>query len=123
MQLYTSQDNNTFDPNAPIGETKQFGFVRRSESLHVDLRRFDSATIINESQPGSMRGIPTGQLEGKYSTPIANKNEFSNLNSIEEVNTEHYWKDADPRKNSNLQEDEPYSLSYLKYNNEYKPSQ
>lgn len=58
MQLYTSQDNAILNPNAPVGETKHFGFVKRSESYHVDLRKFDSATVINDSQPGSMRGIP-----------------------------------------------------------------
>ena len=30
MKLYTSQDNKLFNPNAPIGETKQFGNIKRS---------------------------------------------------------------------------------------------
>lgn len=81
MQLYTSQDNTLFAPNAPVGETRHFGNVRRSESYHVDLKKFDSATVINDSQPDSMRGIPHAEV--RYLTPAApTKNDPSNLNSI-----------------------------------------
>jgi hypothetical protein len=102
MQLYASQDIAGLGPNTQVGETKQFGFVRRSESYHVDLKKFDSATVINNSQPGSMRGIP--QAETKYLTPFGNRNEQSNLNSIEEVQTEHFWKDTGSRNNSEHKE-------------------
>jgi hypothetical protein len=103
MQLYTSQDNNVFAPNAPVGETKHFGNVKRSESVHVDLKKFDSATIINDSQPGSMRGIPHAEV--KYLNPaVPYKNDPSNLNSIEEVHTEHYWKETGSRNNLNHKE-------------------
>ncbi len=77
MQLYTSQE---MGPGGQ-GETKRFGnSVRRSESYHVDPRRFDSATLINDSQPTSMRGIPQAPPQTR-------------LNAIEEVHNEQYWKD------------------------------
>lgn len=61
-----------------------------------------------------MRGIP--QTEVKHITPTANRNEHGNLNSIEEVQTEHYWKENGSRYNSNHKEQanaEPESLSHI----------
>jgi hypothetical protein len=43
----------------------------------VDPRRFDSATVINDSQPTSMRGIP----------------QAPQLNAIQEVHNEHQWRE------------------------------
>ena len=83
------------------------------------LKREYPTTVLKDSQ-GSLKGIPTGQFESNYFTPIGiNKKEISNLNSIEEVQTEHYWKDNSSKKSESRHEinnTEPYSLSNLKEN-------
>lgn len=67
-----------------------------------------------------MKGTPIGQYDSTYFTPIGvNKKEISNLNSIEEVQTEHYWKDNSSQKSEGRYQThnaEPYSLSHLKEN-------
>lgn len=91
MQLYASQD---MGPPAQ-GETKKFGNnVRRSESYHVDPRRFDSATVIKDSQPTSMRGIP----------------QAPQLNAIQEVHNEHQWRENPSINHIPTAEPEPAQL-------------
>lgn len=45
--------------------------------------------------PDSMKGIPSG--EGRFLTPTHNNKD---LNSIEEVHTEHFWKETGSKQNS-----------------------
>lgn len=115
MQLSKSQTNNPFNP-----EPKYFNAQKNSDIVDNSFKRDYPTPILNENSQSSLKGTPAGQYENKYFTPIgANKKEISNLNSIEEVQTEHYWKDYSS-KNSEIRPEklnsEPYSLSNLKEN-------
>lgn len=85
MQLSKSQANNSIQIPS---ETKY------QENPNISsLRREFPTTILKDSQ-ASLKSTPTNQFDSKYYTPIGvNKKEISNLNSIEEVQTEQYWKD------------------------------